>query len=138
MADAIHEDLVAPSNKVQQQMEATAKAAAGSSDEEELEGVCRLCTRAMPLTRHHLIPRAAHKAKLKKQVPRDKLNATVLICRPCHTAIHRMISLEDMATRYNTLEALLNLEGVQKWVKWAGKQKVVSKDFAKMRLRYSR
>ena len=138
MADAIHEDLVAPSNKVQQQMEATAKAAAGSSDDEELEGVCRLCTRAMPLTKHHVYPRALHKAQLKKQVTRDQLNATVLICRPCHSAIHRMISLEDMAAKYNSLEALLNLESVQKWVKWAGKQKVVSKDFAKMRLRYSR
>ena len=138
MADAIHEDLVAPSNKVQRQLEATAKAAAGSSDDEDLEGVCRLCTRAMPLTRHHLIPRAAHTAKLKKQVPRDQLNAIVLICRPCHSAIHRMISLEDMAAEFNTLDALLNLESVQKWIKWAHKQKVVSKDFAKMRLKYSR
>lgn len=138
MADAIHEDLVAPSNEVQQQMEATAKAAGGSSDEEELEGVCRLCTRAMPLTKHHLIPRGAHTAKLKKQVPRDQLNATVLICRPCHSAIHRMISLEDMAAEFNSLDALLTLESVQKWVKWAAKQKVVAKDFAKMRLKYSR
>jgi hypothetical protein len=38
-----------------------APAAAEDSDESEAPGVCSLCTRFMPQTKHHVIPRMTHK-----------------------------------------------------------------------------
>lgn len=40
-----------------------------------------MCERAMPLTRHHLKPRATHKKYLKQGLTQDELNVTASICR---------------------------------------------------------
>jgi hypothetical protein len=40
---------------------ADAAAVAEDSDESEAPGVCSLCTRFMPQTKHHVIPRMTHK-----------------------------------------------------------------------------
>ena len=54
----------------------------GSSD----EGTCEMCKRAMPLTRHHLLPRRTHAKLKKKGFSKEKLLSSSYICRlrnPC-------------------------------------------------------
>ncbi|RIB16849.1 hypothetical protein C2G38_1911280, partial [Gigaspora rosea] len=86
-------------------------------------GTCELCHRRMPLTFHHLIPRAVHKRVIKKGLfTKDEcLTRGTNICRPCHSACHKMISHEQMAYEYNSVDKLLEHEGVIKFVTWASK-----------------
>lgn len=90
-------------------------------------GACAMCDRIMPLTKHHLIPRTTHKYYLKKGFTQEHLNTCVDICRPCHSAVHNLIDEKTLAKQYNTVEALLAHEGVQKFIAYAQKQKVRTK-----------
>ncbi len=102
-----------------------------NSDKEYEDGTCLLCGRDMPLTFHHLIPRTTHKKLLKRNLYTPKeLNHGIMVCRPCHSAIHKLIDEETMAQEFNTLEKLESYEPVQKWVAYAAKQKAVGKDQA--------
>ena len=48
--------------------------------EEEFEdGNCVLCSRDMPLTFHHLIPRATHKKMVKKGFDKTELNNGIMV-----------------------------------------------------------
>jgi len=110
--------------------------------EEEEEGGCEMCERFMPLTRHHLIPKRLH-ADYRKRDPhtytQEYLNQTAGICRPCHSAIHRIVDLKSMGREYNTIDKLMTLEKVQAFVKWAAKQRLTSKADAKnAKLNYRR
>ncbi|CAG8528676.1 14936_t:CDS:2 [Acaulospora morrowiae] len=109
-----------------------------ASAETSLPGTCTLCHRHMPLTFHHLIPRMMHKRVLKKGLFTKEECTTrgIDICRPCHSAIHKMISNDQLALKYNTLEMLLEHEGVVKFVGWASKQKGYSKDHIRNLLRF--
>lgn len=100
------------------------------SEEELKNGVCLICEREMPLTFHHLIPKSTHK-KMIKQHGYTKLYLNthgIDICRPCHSQIHRLIPLDDMAMEYNTLEKVLSHSGVQSWIPWIRKQKRTSRN----------
>lgn len=113
------------------------------SDEEEEDtppGCCELCKRFMPLTFHHLVPKSTHKLVVKRKLfSKDEVNSRgINICRPCHSAIHRLIDHKQMAYEYNSLDKLLEHEGVQKWIAWAEKQRTVAKDHAIKGLRYHR
>jgi uncharacterized Fe-S cluster-containing MiaB family protein len=80
----------------------------------------------MPLTFHHLIPKTTHKRMLKRNLfEKKELQRGIDVCRPCHNALHKLIDEFTMAEKYNTLELLLEHEGVQKWIPYAEKQKVV-------------
>jgi hypothetical protein len=46
---------------------ADAAAIADDSDESEAPGVCSLCTRFMPQTKHHVVPRMTHKRYITLQ-----------------------------------------------------------------------
>src|SRR5262249_34973178 len=108
-------------------------------EEEVEEGCCAICTRDMPLTRHHLIPRAVHKKMAKKGYSKECLQTCVLICRPCHSAVHRLIPQHMvLATEYASLQRLLEHDGVKRWASFAAKQKTYSKDHALKGLKYSR
>ena len=114
-----------------------------NSDRDYGEGECVLCERDMPLTFHHLIPRTTHKKMLKRtQLTKKELNQGIMVCRPCHSAIHRFIDEETMALQYNTLERLLEHERVQSWIPYAARLKPVSKENAELyhqgKLRYRR
>ncbi|CAG8531145.1 758_t:CDS:2 [Scutellospora calospora] len=102
--------------------------------------VCQNRQEHMPLTFHHLIPRAMHKRVFKKGLftKEECLTKGTNICRPCHSACHKMISHEQMAYEYNTVDKLLDHEGVIKFVTWASKQKEYSKDHVIRKLRYSK
>lgn len=104
-----------------------------NSDKDYDDGTCLLCERDMPLTFHHLIPRTTHKKMMKREnMDKKALNKGIMICRPCHSAIHRFIDEETMALEYNTLEKILEHEKVQAWIPYAAKQKTVSKEEAQM------
>ncbi|PWN21317.1 hypothetical protein BCV69DRAFT_282053 [Microstroma glucosiphilum] len=84
-------------------------------------GECEICERMMPLTEHHLIPRSEH-AKLSRQgtYTLDEMRSRLaMLCRPCHSAVHHMLPADDLASRFNTVEALFEHEGVKKWGRYA-------------------
>jgi len=51
------------------------------------------------------------------------LNNTALICRPCHSMVHKLHENFELAENYYTIDLLLTNENVVKHCKWANKQK---------------
>ncbi len=87
---------------------------------------CELCGRHVPLTFHHLIPRAVHrKPRFQKRYTKQEMKDRGLwICNLCHGGIHNLIEDEkELAERYNTKELLLGHEGVARHITWVRKQK---------------
>lgn len=80
---------------------------------------CALCGREVPeLVQHHLIPIIAGKRRGIK--PQDL--PTVGLCPACQGYLHSTFSINELATQYNTLEALRADEQVARFVKWVSKQ----------------
>jgi len=85
---------------------------------------CEICERTVPLTYHHLIPRSTHTKVLKKGWhPEYMLNSVAWLCRQCHSAVHHVASNEDLARYFHTVELLLEREDIQKWRRYASKQR---------------
>ncbi|KAK7692096.1 hypothetical protein QCA50_005502 [Cerrena zonata] len=85
---------------------------------------CEICEREVPLTYHHLIPRETHAKMLKKKWhPEYMLNSVAWLCRPCHSAVHHVASNEELARTLYTVELLLKRDDIQKWRKYAAKQR---------------
>ncbi|KAH8103401.1 hypothetical protein BXZ70DRAFT_728133 [Cristinia sonorae] len=85
---------------------------------------CEICEREVPLTYHHLIPREVHAKVLKKKWhPESMLNSVAWLCRPCHSAVHHVASNEDLAKSLYTVELLLEREDIQRWRRYAAKQR---------------
>ena len=94
----------------------------------ERVAACELCGReGLKLTEHHLIPRAVHR-KSRYQRMYDKaemLSRKLLVCRPCHNAIHRCVPDEKvLAAVYPTKEDLLGNDCLAKQVAYWAKQPV--------------
>lgn len=85
---------------------------------------CELCGRqGLATTKHHLIPRKVHKNKwFRKNFTREEMNHTIDLCRPCHRQIHLFFSHKELARRYNSLEALMEEERVQRYIHWIQKR----------------
>ncbi len=80
---------------------------------------CALCEREVSeLTQHHLIPIIAGKRRGIK--PQDL--PTLGLCSACQQYLHSTFSINELATQYNTLEALQENEQVARFVKWVKKQ----------------
>lgn len=81
---------------------------------------CALCGRQRPLTFHHLIPRTCHSNKwFKKRFSRDDMRSRGIdVCRDCHSFIHQQFSEKQLGRSYNTLEALMDHDAVQRFVRW--------------------
>ncbi len=86
---------------------------------------CELCGRNTVLSFHHLIPRKNHrKRRFKKSFTREDLKTRGLrLCSLCHCQIHRFYSEDELGTRLNTREALLQEPEMQRFLKWARKQR---------------
>ena len=88
---------------------------------------CCLCKRVTRwgTTEHHLIPRSCHSNKwFKKRYTRERLQATINVCRDCHRAIHELIPDEKQLGRwYHTVEALLRHPEISKFLAWVKRQK---------------
>ncbi|KAI4959574.1 hypothetical protein J4E86_003296 [Alternaria arbusti] len=92
---------------------------------------CELCSRDwVPLTYHHLIPKAAH-ARVRKRGwhTEDKLNSVAWLCRACHSFVHRLAGNEELAKSFYTVELIQEggveedvekRESVEGWVRWVG------------------
>ena len=75
---------------------------------------CSICNREVPAIyqeRHHLIP----KVKGGKD--------TIMVCIDCGNQVHKLFTLQELKSEYNTLEKLLANERVQTWIKWVFKKK---------------
>ncbi|KAI9291300.1 hypothetical protein K502DRAFT_143255 [Neoconidiobolus thromboides FSU 785] len=92
---------------------------------------CELCKRICPLTFHHLIPKETHSQMLKKGLFDKEYMRThgANICRMCHSAVHRTFSNKRLALEFNTVEKLSSNDDIQKWIKFAERQKVRIKYF---------
>ncbi|KAA1473314.1 hypothetical protein DENSPDRAFT_839772 [Dentipellis sp. KUC8613] len=85
---------------------------------------CEICEREIPLTYHHLIPRSVHSKALKKKWhPESMINSVAWLCRPCHTVVHRSAPNEELARSFYTVDLLLEREDIQRWRKYAAKQR---------------
>jgi hypothetical protein len=86
---------------------------------------CTLCGRATKLTFHHLIPKTCHSNKwFKKNFSQQEMKTRgIYLCRQCHSFIHRQFSAKELGRSYNTLEALLQDNKIQKFLVWVRKQR---------------
>lgn len=83
---------------------------------------CELCDRDwIPLTYHHLIPKAVHAKVLKRGWHEEsKLSSVAWLCRACHSFVHRVASNEELAREWFSVERLREREDVQRWIGWVG------------------
>ena len=84
---------------------------------------CPLCDREIPPAQsddHHLVPR------LKGG------KVTTAMHRVCHRQIHALFSEAELAQKYNTVEALLEVPEIQKFVNWVKTKPIEFCDSAKM------
>ncbi|TEB24580.1 hypothetical protein FA13DRAFT_1669312 [Coprinellus micaceus] len=85
---------------------------------------CEICEREVPLTYHHLIPRSTHAKVLKRGWhPESVINKVAWLCRPCHSVVHNVARGEELAQHYHTVDLLLEREDIQRWRKYASKQR---------------
>lgn len=71
--------------------------------------VCPLCMRPIPMSQrdaHHLIP------KSKGGID------TVILHRLCHRQIHALLTENQLARNYSTIEALKDHPEINKFIKW--------------------
>ena len=61
--------------------------------------------------------------KITHDTVRTYLSEVCLICRQCHSAVHRIHTEWELATEYNTIERLLECQELLKFAKWANKQR---------------
>jgi 5-methylcytosine-specific restriction enzyme A len=79
---------------------------------------CELCGRAtVPLTKHHLVPKARHNRKVRRDLGADR-NKVAMICRPCQDQIHDLFTEKQLEREYNTIELLRANEDVKEWITW--------------------
>ncbi|WP_216323270.1 HNH endonuclease [Deinococcus aestuarii] len=80
---------------------------------------CGLCGRETPvLTEHHLVP----KSQGRRQGVKIHELPTVPLCPACHKFLHRTFTNAELAGEYNSVDALLAHEDVQRFVAWVRKQ----------------
>ena len=71
--------------------------------------ICELCLREVDwLTRHHLVPREEG----------GNHGPTAMLCQPCHSTIHLLLTNQELAVMYNTIPALRQAEPLQKYFNW--------------------
>lgn len=101
----------------------TAATAAPPKWIETRASACEICERDwMPLTYHHLIPKAVHAKVLKRGWHDEKqLNSVAWLCRACHSFVHNLASNEELAKDYYTVELICEREETQKWAQWVRK-----------------
>lgn len=84
---------------------------------------CEICERDwVPITYHHLIPKAVHTKVMKRGWHNEaQLNSVAWLCRACHSFVHRMASNEELAKDWFTVDRILQREDVQKFADWVSK-----------------
>lgn len=118
-------------------------------DEDDFgEHECQMCERIMPLTFHHLFPKKVHK-RIEERKRGDKGEATgipkhmlrtcgIMICRPCHSMLHKTFDHRTLAEEKNTLERICQDPKIVSWISYARKQKELDPRLARFGLKYKR
>lgn len=78
-------------------------------------GVCELCNRTSPITRHHVYPQAYTRNSGEKFTLVQK-HATVGLCWPCHSKCHSLIPHKNMVETFHSISALKSHSGIQAWL----------------------
>lgn len=80
---------------------------------------CALCGRAAPVERHHCVPRfTRRRLRAVRRLPKERLDATVPLCGPCHKTVHRTLNERELALSYNTPQALAAEPRLAAWVRF--------------------
>jgi hypothetical protein len=96
------------------------------------EGECAMCARIAALTFHHLIPRDTHAKYVGKALPAGVAGEPsrlflgtygMLLCRPCHSHVHRVASNNELAERYSTPADLLAHPEIERYLVYATKRR---------------
>lgn len=84
---------------------------------------CEICGRDwVPLTYHHLVPRAVHAKALRRGWHAEAdLQAAAWLCRACHSFVHRLEGNEALAREYYTVDKLLARDEVRAFAAWVGR-----------------
>lgn len=86
-----------------------------------LADTCELCGREARydrgITRHHLYPQSVVKAAPTDAYTPEQKNSVALLCWPCHSAIHRMMTNTRLATSFHSVELLKTSAEVQSWIR---------------------
>lgn len=96
-----------------------------AANDDDAMGACELCQRqAVVLTRHHLIPQSRHnKARTQREFSRAEMKTEIaMLCRPCHSQVHRVFSNQQLADYYHTVERLLSHDDIVKFINWVKKR----------------
>ena len=89
-------------------------------------GCCPCCSRTVPLTFHHLVPKKVHRRnRYKKQYSKNDLNRGIYLCRRCHKGIHRTFDEPTLAEKFNSLETILSNERLAKHFRWVAKRREI-------------
>ncbi|KAK3275285.1 hypothetical protein CYMTET_16573 [Cymbomonas tetramitiformis] len=116
-------------------------------------GICQICEREMPLTFHHLVPKQMHPRLIENNLKgcpelqqlyllhdvdhdmetKDKYRQGglriflgshgTLICRPCHSMVHKVEDHASLARDWFTIDRLNQHPDICKWRTWAAAQK---------------
>lgn len=62
--------------------------------------------------------------RFQKEYTKQQLNQGINICRSCHRGIHKTYDEMTLASQFNTLNAILNDETLQRHFGWVGRQRV--------------
>jgi hypothetical protein len=119
--------------------------------EDDLDGdkeACQMCERSMPLTFHHLFPKKIHRRLQErtykghsesKGIPKEDLRTSgIMICRPCHSALHRNYDHDHLAKQLSSLEAILDDKKMKDWISFAAKQRHCDPKHGVLGLQYRR
>lgn len=83
---------------------------------------CELCERTtVPLTKHHLIPKARHNKRVRRDHGADR-NRVAMMCRPCQDQIHSLFTEKELEREYHTVDLLKKSEKVRDWIEWVRKR----------------
>jgi len=88
-------------------------------------GYCQLCGREKPLSFHHLISRTLHSNKwFRKQYTKKEMQTRGMdLCKDCHKYLHWNYTEKELGREFNTKEALLENEDLQKFLRYIRKQR---------------
>jgi hypothetical protein len=84
--------------------------------------ICELCERDVPrTTEHHLVPRATHTKRLKRELG-DERNRKANLCVACHRQLHYLFENKILGREFNTLELLRQNPEVITYLNWIRKR----------------
>lgn len=89
------------------------------------DSACELCARTeLALTHHHLIPLARHnKTRTQRHFSRVAMKTDIaMLCRPCHSQVHRLFDNHELASYYHSVERLQAHSEVKKFINWVKKR----------------